>query len=212
MKRYLPVALDLEGKRVLLIGGGGVATERLPDLLDAGARLTVITPEASAAIRTAAERGQITWERRRFEPGDTEGFFLVLVATDDPQANVAAYEEAEAAGRLVNVCDDPDHCNLIFASRIQRGPLTISIFTHGTSPALSKRVRIELEERVGPEWGELAQLMADLRPRVMAMTGLTQPERQRIFEAVLNSEALELFATGQPEAARELAERLLKQP
>jgi len=209
-RRYLPVALDLSDQPVLLIGGGKVATERLPGLLDCGAVVTIISPEATEPIRAAAASEQIVLHARGFQSGDTDGYFLVLVATDDAETNAAAYQEAAAAGRLVNVCDDPAHCNVIFASRIERGPLTVSIFTHGTSPALSKKVRRELEQRLGPEWAALAELMADIRPRVLSAEGLDQPARQRVFEAVLASEALERFRVGDADGARALAAAILR--
>lgn len=209
MPRYLPVCLDLTGRRALVVGGGAMATERVRDLLACGAVVTVVSPEASEAIRAAAEAGTLTWHRRRYRRGDTRDAFLVICATNDPETNAAVFQHAAEEGRLVNVCDDPEHCNMIFASRIERGPLTLSIFTHGTSPALSRRVRRELEAWLGPEYGELASWLAELRPRIKAIEGLTQPERQRVFERVVYSEVLLLLREGRRDDARALFDRLV---
>lgn len=209
MPKYLPICLNLEGRRAVIVGGGNVGTQKVHDFSGCGAEVTVVSPVVSDAIRAEAEAGRIRLIERRYEPGDIAGAFLVIVATDDPVTNAAVYAEANAAGQLVNVCDDPPHCNYIFASRIERGPLTLSIFTHGTAPAFSRRVRRELESWLGPEYQATAELLAELRPQVKALEGLTQPQRQRIFERLVYSELLLLFREGREEAARELASRLV---
>lgn len=209
MPRYLPVALNVEGRSVLVVGAGKVGTEKVLDFVERGAVVTVVSPVASQAVRREAEAGRIQWLERRYSPGDAEGYFFVMVATDDPGANAAVYEEASTRGQLVNVCDDPEHCNVIFASKIERGPLTLSIFTHGGSPALSKRVRRELERLLGPEYGEFAAWLAEIRPRVLAQSGLTQPQRQRIFERLVYSDVLYLIAEGNREEARRRFDEML---
>lgn len=211
MPRYLPICLNLEGRTAVIVGGGNVGAQKVADLLDCGARVTVISPVSSASIREAAAEGRVRLIERRYEPGDIDGAFLVVVATDDPETNAAVYAEASAAGQLVNVVDDPPHCNYIFASKIERGPLTVSIFTHGTAPAFARRVRRELEAWLGPEYGRLAGLLAELRPEIKALEGLTQPQRQRIFERLVYSELLLLFREGRAEEARLLAGRLVRQ-
>ncbi len=211
MPKYLPICLNLEGRRVLVIGGGGVGTQKVEDFSASGADVTVISPVVSDSIQAQVESGQVRWLERCFAPGDTQGYFLVAVATDDPIANRAAFLEADAAGQLVNVCDDPPNCNYIFASRIERGPLTVSIFTHGTSPALSRRVRRELQAWLGPEYEEFANLLAELRPRVRALEGLSQPDRQRIFERIVYSEVLLLLREGGAAEARALVERIISE-
>ena len=211
MPRYLPICLNLEGRPAVIVGGGGAGTQKVRDFRECGAAVTVISPRVTDYIRDEAAAGRITLRLRPYRRGDTAGAFLVVVATDDPVTNAAVFEEASGSGQLVNVCDDPAHCNFIFASRIERGPLTVSIFTHGTAPAFSRRVRRELEAWLGPEYGRLAELLAELRPRVKALEGLSQPERQRIFERLVYSELLLLFREGRAAEARALAERLVEE-
>jgi len=209
MPKYLPICLNLEGRLAVVVGGGVVGTQKVRDFQDCGAELRVVSPVVSDYIREQASAGQVTLHERRYAPGDIAGAFLVVVATDDPDTNATVYAEATAAGQLVNVCDDPPHCNYIFASKIERGPLTVSIFTHGTSPAFARRVRRELEAWLGPEYAAFAELLAELRPQVKALEGLRQRERQRIFERLVYSEALLLFREGRAEDARALCERLI---
>ena len=210
MPKYLPICLNVQGRPTMVVGGGNVGTERVHSLLECGAIVTVVSPVASPDIQAAADAGRLTLLLRRYQPGDVQDAFLVVVATDDPPTNNAVFQEANAAGQLVSVSDDPPNCNYIFASRVQRGPLTVSIFTHGSAPAFSRRVRRELESWLGPEYGELAELLAALRPRVKALAALTQPQRQRIFEHIVYSEALLMFREGRAEDARALAERIIQ--
>lgn len=209
MPKYLPICLNLEGRLAVVVGGGVVGTQKVRDFQDCGAELRVVSPVVSDYIREQVAVGQVTLLERRYLAGDIAGAFLVVVATDDPETNAAVYAEATAAGQLVNVCDDPPHCNYIFASKIERGPLTVSIFTHGTSPAFARRVRRELEAWLGPEYAAFAELLAELRPQVKALEGLHQRERQRIFERLVYSEALLLFRERRAEDARALCERLI---
>jgi siroheme synthase-like protein len=208
--RYLPVALNLESRPVLVVGAGKVGSEKVLDFLERGAQVTVVSPEALEPVRVAAADGRVRWEERRYSPGDAEGYFLVMVATDDPETNAAVFAEASARGQLVNVCDDPEHCNVIFASKIERGPLTVSIFTHGTSPALSRRVRRELERVLGPEYGEFARWLAEIRSRVLSQPGLTQPQRQAIFERLVYSDVPFLLAEGSTAEARRRFDEILE--
>jgi precorrin-2 dehydrogenase/sirohydrochlorin ferrochelatase len=211
MRKYLPICLNLENRRAVVVGGGNVGTQKVRDFLGCGAEVHVISPMVSDYIRDQAAAGRVTLSERGYAAGDCAGAFLVVVATDDPEVNAAIYAEASAAGQLVNVCDDPPHCNYIFASKIERGPLTLSIFTHGTAPAFARRVRRELEAWLGPEYEALALLLAELRPRIKALEGLTQPDRQRIFERLVYSELLLMLREGRDADAQALAERLVRE-
>jgi len=205
----MPVALNLEGRSVLVVGAGAVGTQKVLDFLKCGARVTVVSPASSESVRREAAAGRVRWLERRYQAGEAEGHFFVMVATNDPETNAAIFAEASARCQLVNVCDVPEHCSVIFASKIERGPLTVSIFTHAASPALSKRVRRELERVLGPEYAELADWLAEIRPQVRALPGLTQPQRQRIYERLVYSEALFLFAEGDRAGAVRLLEAIL---
>jgi uroporphyrin-III C-methyltransferase/precorrin-2 dehydrogenase/sirohydrochlorin ferrochelatase len=91
------LALRLDGRRVLVAGGGGVATRRVPGLLDAGADVLVVSPQISASLHDLAAAGRIRWQSREYAPGDCAGAWLVCACTDDPAVNAAVAQEAEAA-------------------------------------------------------------------------------------------------------------------
>ena len=87
--------LRLTGRRVVVVGGGAVATRRLPRLLEAGARVEVVAPWVTPVIAHAAAAGELSWLRRRYGRGDLVGAWYVLAATDDAHANRAVSTEAE---------------------------------------------------------------------------------------------------------------------
>ena len=92
--RYLPVCLNLEGKSAVIVGGGNVATQKVRDFAECGARLTVVSPVVSPFIQAEADAGRLALRRRRYQTGDIADAFLVMVATDDAATNAAVYEEA----------------------------------------------------------------------------------------------------------------------
>src|SRR5690242_7353284 len=106
-----PIALRLEGQRVLLVGGGKIATGRLSQLLEVGARVHVVAPEASAPIVQLAAEGQIRLSKRGFEPGDCEGAFVVFSATDSPEVTLQVVTAARRLGIRVNAADAPQLCD-----------------------------------------------------------------------------------------------------
>ncbi|GLX97942.1 uroporphyrinogen-III C-methyltransferase [Herbidospora sp. NBRC 101105] len=107
MAPYL-LGLRLDGRRVLVVGGGRVAQRRIPALLDAGAAVTLVSPSATPALDDLIADGRVTWERRRYQPGDVDDAWLVHACTSDRAANAAIAEEAEAKRIWCVRADDKD--------------------------------------------------------------------------------------------------------
>ena len=202
--RYYPICLDLRGRRCMVVSGGAVAVRKAHSLLECGAQVTVISPDLLPALADSARLGSITHLPRPYQRGDLESAWLCIAATDDPKTNEAVYAEATERGLLVNVVDDPDRCNFIVPAVVRRGSVAVAVSTGGAGPALAKRLRQELEQSIGPEYGELAELMAELRQEVK-MWFPSPSDRQAAWQRVLDSGALELLRQGQKDAARERA-------
>jgi siroheme synthase-like protein len=194
----LTISLDVKGAAVTVIGGGAVAARKAQALLGAGARVRVISPVFSPEFAELS----ITRVVRAFEPGDTEGAFLVVAATGDAAVDATVAAEAKAAGRLVNVASGAELGNFHFAAEVQRGPVTVAVATGGASPALARRLKAEVEKAIGPEWGALADLLSEARERLKTAEGLSQPERAAIYWQIVNGPALDLLAKGDTEGAR----------
>lgn len=101
-----PVGLRLHDRRVVVVGGGQVAHRRVAGLLAARARVTVVSPAVTPALEALVEPGSLTWVRRRYQPGDLDGAWYAVAATDDPAVNAAVAEEAERAHIFCARADD----------------------------------------------------------------------------------------------------------
>ena len=118
-------------------------------------------------------------------PADLEGMFLAIAATDDTDANIAVYEDAERRAMLVNVVDVPPLCNFILPAIVRNGPLAIAISTAGASPALAKRMKREIETAFGEPYARLAILLNEVRGWAK-MTLPTYQDRKSFFEGIVN--------------------------
>lgn len=202
----VPLTLHLEGQRVVVVGGGPVAAAKLTSLAGAGADLVVVAPEAGERVRAAADAGELTWHERRYRAGDLDGALLAVAATADAAVNARVAADA-AAGATPCVRADGGGTAAL-AAAVRRGPLLLAVSTSGTAPALARRLRAELADAYGPEYGELAALLGELRrdpelePRLHAMD---PAERRARWHAVLDTDILDLVRNGRTDLARELA-------
>ncbi len=155
-----PLFLRLEGRRVVVVGGGEVASRKVRELLATGARVSVVASHASDAIETWAAAGTLELARRAFEERDLDGAWLVIAATDDREVNASVAAAAETRQVFVNAVDDPNNASAYFASIVRRPPFTIAISSGGELPALSRLVR-EVIESALPEqrWVEAARAL-----------------------------------------------------
>jgi siroheme synthase-like protein len=201
MPSYQPVYLDLRGKRVVVVGGGYVAGEKLAVLFESGAQLRVVSPDLSEELARWHAEGRFEWRQKLWEPGDQADAFVAIGATNDKTVNRAVFAEAEKSGRLGNSVDDPKFCNFILAAVARSGPMQVAISSAGCSPALAQRIRARIAlEILTPELGELAAFLGSWRPRVKTALP-TFETKQRFWEAVLDSEIPTLLAAGNSEEA-----------
>lgn len=198
--------LELEGRRCVVIGGGEVAERKVKALLECGAEVVVIAPESTRVIGDLARQGAIRLLSKPYNGGDLAGARLVVAAAG-PDVDAAVADEAVQRRIPVNVVDDPERCDFIVPAVVRRGPVLIAISSGGASPALARRLRELLEAEVGPEYGELAELLGRLRPEVLAIGD--EDKRRRIWEAILDSRVLELLREGRREDAELEARRCI---
>jgi siroheme synthase-like protein len=208
VKSYPINLVRLEERRCIVVGGGDVARRKVESLLEAGARqVVVISPRLGDSLAQLRRRGRIQHLARGYRPGDLKGAFLVIATTDDPKVNRSVSQGAEAEGILINVADDPDHCNFIVPSTLRRGDLVIGVSTGGQSPALAASLRRELERAFGPEYAAFLELAGGLRDRVARE--LPEGTRARFWYDLAGSEALALLRDGREAEAHRLVNDLL---
>jgi len=206
MSNYPVVLTNLECGAVV-IGGGEVAARKVEGLLTAGAGVTVISPQFAPVLEELAAQGRITALRRAYRVGDLAGARLVIAATDDPQVNRTVWEEAQGRGCLVNVVDDPTHCTFHVPAVARRGPVAIAVSTGGASPALAKHLRQKVEAAIGPEYAQLAALLAGLRPAGQA---LAPAGKREAFWRTMIERTLPLLRQGQADEAEQEAIAMLQ--
>lgn len=188
--KYYPVFLNLTGRPCTVVGGGRVAERKVKGLVACEASVTVISPEITPGLAELHSRGELTWVERSYRAGDLAGAFLVIAATDDTEVQVLVHDEAERLGILLNVADVPDLCGFILPATVRRGDLAVSVSTGGKSPALARKLRLELEKKIGPEYRTLVDILGVLRPVVQGAVR-PQVENEAMFNELLGRDMAE---------------------
>ena len=160
---YFPLFVDLTNKRILVVGGGKVATHKVKKLLQFGAQITVVAPKVSNELKKLRKEGKIKIKRRRFLTGDLKNKDLVVVATDDIKLQERIYKLCTKKRIPCNTVDVPEYCSFIFGSTIVRGELVVAITTSGKAPALSKELRKFLERVIPEDIDKLLEELYEIR-------------------------------------------------
>ncbi len=208
MNIYYPIFLNLQGERTLIIGGGSVAERKARSLLKSHAHVMVISPELTSGLRRLVQAGRIIHKKRKFISSDLNGVRLVICATNDTAINRKAAGQAEKKGILYNVVDVPEICNFIVPSTVQRGDLTVAVSTGGSSPALAKKIRREIEKLIGPEYKAYLKLLGDVRPKIQREIP-SKDRRMQAYREVIGSETLPLIRAGRIKEARDRVREIL---
>lgn len=180
----------------MVIGGGETAARKISGLLEAGAAVTLISPEIVPAIQQML--GSIHWEPQPYTPGQIMNLrpVLVFAATDDPITNQQIVQEARSVGAFVNSVDGTAESDFTNMAVVRRHPLTIGIHTGGAAPGLAKHLKAKIAEAVGEEYVILARWLDNLRPNARNQLD-TQAQRQQLYEAIIVSDVLPLLRQGQ---------------
>ena len=185
--KYYPIFLDIRGKICVIVGGGEVAARKAERLLDCGAKVLVISPKLSPALTALKEKDIISHVATSYSGNLIHGAALVIGATDDEKTNAQISLDARGQGIPVNIVDDPQKCDFILPSVVQRGDLAIAIGTGGKSPALARYLREELEAKYGGEYEILLNILSALRIKIMGKYGIDKRWVASLIEAgILN--------------------------
>jgi len=206
-----PVMMNLEGKRVLVVGGGKVAARKVGSLLESGAVVTVISPTLEPELDNIAREGRIEWISAPFEESVLDRYpdvLLLFGATNTREINLRIHGAALERKIPCNIADVPDLCTFIVPAVITQGDLMIAVSTGGSSPALARRIREDLEKRFGPEYATMTRLLAQLRKQVLK-TGSTSDENRKLFTEIVDSEILSALRDQDRERALEILRAIL---
>lgn len=161
-----PIFLKLEGRHCLVVGGGQVGTQKISGLLEAGAKVTVVDPAPTVAVREFFG-DRVTWHERKYFPGDLDGVYLVIAATSDSRVNQQIYDEAQRRGILANVVDVPPLCDFYYPAVVRRGSLVVAVSSQGESPHLAQRVRDEINQLLPEEVDEAVKRIGNARRKIL---------------------------------------------
>lgn len=200
---YFPILVSLKQQPCCVIGGGRVAYRKVLSLLQAGATVKVISPETVAELDQLASFGQITLEKRNYQPGDLTGCRLAFAATNQEAVNEACRLEAVETGILLNVVDVPALCDFIMPAVHQQGDLLLMVCSQGKSPMLSKRIRKEFEKHYGPAYGYISRVLGELR--IQAFKDFSDiHQRKALFKHLIEEGPVDQAITANEKAAETL--------
>jgi precorrin-2 dehydrogenase/sirohydrochlorin ferrochelatase len=186
----LPLSFNLDGREILLVGGGKAALEKFLQLRRTACRLVIVardfTPDFLEALRAPAQ-ASVTHHKRPFAPQDVDGKFMVFSAVNDRAVAAEIFELCRQKRVLINSADDPEHCDFFTNALIDRGVVTVSVSTQGRFAGFSAVLRRHLEELLPPELDEDWERVFDLRRRAIALQDISE-KKSVIADIVRNIE------------------------
>ncbi len=188
MSKYYPVFLNINGKKCVVAGGGNVAWRKVCSLKEAGARVTVVSPEFCPELEKETGIERI---KQKYDEMFLKEAFVVIASTDSEEINKKIYYDAIKRGQLVNVVDKPEFCTFIVPASVMRGDLCISISTGGASPALAHHIRESLEKQFGNEYEEFTNLLSEMRQKILSEVS-DESIRRDILQRIAGPDMLEV--------------------
>ena len=185
-----PINLKIENSLCLVVGGGAVAFRKIRGLLQADAKVRVISPDLLPDLRLLADSGAVEWFERPFVEGDLEGVCLVFAATNNRNVQILVQEEARKNKVLLNSADAPVESDFHVPAHFRRGPMIVTVSTGGGSPALAKKIRKQLEDEIVPEYQGVVKLMGMIREGVISLSD-DQAVSGAIFRSLLEGNLVE---------------------
>jgi len=208
VESFCPLHIDLKGRKGLVIGGGSVAERKVKTLQAYGANLTVVSPELNSPLKELTEAGEVSYINDIYRPAYLKDQFLVICATDDEEVNRLAAGHCIERGILVNSVSEPDRCTFFFPALLKKGPLTVAVSTAGSSPALSRRIKEQLDGYFGSEYEEYLSYLGQIRPRIIARVR-DKAARREIFEYLAGDEFFSTFKENPRPEIEEIVEEMV---
>lgn len=189
--KYYPIFLDIKGKDCLVVGGGAVGTRKAATLEKCGAKVTIISDRFSPGFDDL-EKTSICLEKKKYGKEDVKGMFLVFAATNNADLNQQIKNDASRLNILCNIADAPDNSDFLLPAIVDRGDLLLAVSTSGSSPAMAKKIRKDLEDQFGPEYAQLLCLMGDIRKKLLS-SGHAPDDHRKVFHTLIDKGILELI-------------------
>ncbi len=207
--RYFPIFVDVDGRDVLIVGGGEKALQKLRLLAKTSARIRVVAEEVCADIAALSREPAVVLQRRCFQPSDVAGAAIVFAVGDDPETDAQVAAAAKAHGVPVNVVDAPRESTFIMPAIVDRDPVVVAVGTEGAAPILAREIRSRIEAWLPARFGRIAERAMVLRRLVQE--AITDPvARRRVWEGLLQGAWRSAVLAGDDVAADKELERQLE--
>ncbi len=203
---YYPIFLDIEGRNVVIIGGGNVCARKAETMMNYGARVTVVSPEFTGEIEKWAEEGCLALKRKKYDASDLDDANIVIASTDDERVNTQIATDCRRRRIPVNVVDVTPLCEFIVPAIIEKGSIQIAVSTGGKSPALARTLKEDLQLSIGPEYDEVNRLLGSLRDAAKKKLP-TDVDRKRFFDGIIAKGILDMLRKGRRREAYETIAR-----
>jgi len=191
MAPYYPLFLDLTDKLCIVVGGGAVAERKARGLLNAGARVRLISPEVTRGVRRLARQGRIEVVSREYQEGDLDGAALAIAATSASEVNMRVKEESKRLSIPLNVADSPDLGDFIVPSVVRKGPVVVAVSTSGLLPVLARRLKEEIDLKLSADYLPYARRVGAFR-RILIETVHDPGKKREILERVGRADVSEV--------------------
>jgi len=203
MRNY-PLFVDLHSRHCLVVGAGRVGARKVATLASCGASTVRVVEERpmDEELRALSALPGVILSQRSFQPSDLHNVFLAFACTNNAELNAQIAQHCAEQNILCNVVDNPEACSFTVPALVTQGDLTLAISTGGHSPALSKRIRQDMETYFGNRYARFLTLMGRLRPMVLSQ-GESTEDNTRLFRGLVGSRLIEALEQGNGQLARE---------
>jgi len=186
--KYYPIFLDMKGRDCLVVGGGEVGLRKAKALEKCGANVKVISVRFSDRF----DKIKVCLEKKEYEKKDVNGMFLVFAATNNAALNQEIKRDASQLHILCNVADAPDESDFLLPATVDKGDLIVAVSTSGSSPAMAKTIRKDLDLYFGPEYALCLVLMGNIRRQLLS-SGHAPEEHKQVFNTLIEKGLLALI-------------------
>ncbi|GLB60167.1 precorrin-2 dehydrogenase/sirohydrochlorin ferrochelatase family protein [Cytobacillus sp. NCCP-133] len=197
---FFPLLMNLDYKKVVIVGGGHVARQKAEALLPTKAQVTVISPEVIEKLQQYIQEGLLTWKEKSFEPADLDDAALIFAVTNDEEVNNAV-EEAAQHWQLLSRADAKGRVDFINPAVVRRGEFVLTVSTSGGSPGLTRKVKGELAEQYGEHYAKYVSFLKEARQRILEK--FTGNEKKQLLAELLEPQVLEWMEQGDVQKCEE---------
>ncbi|UOE53406.1 precorrin-2 dehydrogenase/sirohydrochlorin ferrochelatase family protein [Cytobacillus oceanisediminis] len=190
---YFPLLMNLDYKKVVIVGGGHVARQKAEALLPTKAQVIVISPTVTEKLQQYIQEGHLTWKEKSFEPADLDDAALIFAVTNDEEVNNAV-EEAVQHWQLLSRADAKGRVDFINPAVVRRGEFVLTVSTSGASPGLTRKVKSDLADQYGEQYAMYVSFLKKARQRILKK--YTGDEKKQLLAEILDPKVLEWMEQG----------------